>query len=412
MRSMYMPLVLTKTYYASIRLVLNGVVERPLTNAQPFFGCAEPYFGFASAQQQIMVYHHISITTNVAMNLATPAPAETDVLCGQDAKFLQHTGNKLLRDQLEDALEGYMKCADRQEKIAIIDKIIQVMRNNHRARFLRQCEGTGGWKEIDEQSVRDKVSHALRFAARRRKDGGNRTEKPRLVKRKKTTKVHTRKSLPSNISVSTDAESLDSDARKRVLSIHQLQQRILERMFATPDDAQSSEGEEDYMLNASSHSRNSAAEDNAGNKNRGAELDSLEPIPLPMNHRVPPHSYNEFASQPSPSHPFAPTRSGPALQLSSGFSGKGPHANPIREDSFPFTHTCPLRGFQPNSLPRIFEETDNTCRAYFELRTDDHFNIYRPQRSYPFSLPPSHATQFNSSPAPTSNLATWPFRFH
>ena len=127
-------------------------------------------------------------------------PASNDVLCGQDATYGQHPGNALLRQQLQEALGDYQLATDRRDKIVLIDNIITYMRETHNTRFVRLSdERRGCWTTVSEQSVRDKVSHALRFAARRQQkqsSKGNKEEtKTRPFKKPTMTKSKKRKSI-------------------------------------------------------------------------------------------------------------------------------------------------------------------------------------------------------------------------
>ena len=93
---------------------------------------------------------------------------ETDVLCGSKNTTLgKHHGNVLLSQRVKHHLEDYERATTRQEKSQINRSIINYMREKHGSRFLRQKGDV--WVEIEEQAIRDKVTHALRFASIRKK---------------------------------------------------------------------------------------------------------------------------------------------------------------------------------------------------------------------------------------------------
>ena len=91
-------------------------------------------------------------------------PSERDILCGKDKTYGKHTGNRLFRDRIEEMKVLYCSASSKQEKMAITKEIVRFMITEHGSRFLKK-EGDI-WIEINNQAARDKVSHALRFAAR------------------------------------------------------------------------------------------------------------------------------------------------------------------------------------------------------------------------------------------------------
>lgn len=94
---------------------------------------------------------------------------DTDVLGGsKNTSLRKHRGNMLLRDLIFEKLDDYDQAATKQEKVEINRLIINTMRKRYGSRFLRQT-ANGSWVQIGEQGVRDKISHAFRFACNQRK---------------------------------------------------------------------------------------------------------------------------------------------------------------------------------------------------------------------------------------------------
>ena len=97
-------------------------------------------------------------------------PSERDILCGQRRSngISQHPGNRLLRRMIENFVGDFEQANTMRERTLIYKRVIKDMRQKHGARFLRQHD-EGGWALLSESQVRDKVSHAIRFAAQQRK---------------------------------------------------------------------------------------------------------------------------------------------------------------------------------------------------------------------------------------------------
>ena len=142
--------------------------------------------------------------------LTFDAPTEFDVLCGSKSKAVsKHPGNVLLRQQVEhtNVQEKYKQATTKQERINLNSEVIQYMRVMHGSRFLKQNED-GTWSLAEEQSVRDKISHAIRHASTKKQPAP-----------------------PSEDAVCDNdlGEDVSSEDRERILRVYQLQQQILLR---------------------------------------------------------------------------------------------------------------------------------------------------------------------------------------
>lgn len=162
-------------------------------------------------------------------------PAPWDVLCSQDANLSQHKGNQILRYLIDKTVESYRQAKNRPDKVAKIDGIIKFMQEHYQSRFLRRKLDEGGllslgWEEIHGQNVRDKVSHALRFAAKQPK-GNKKTNKARRGSMRS-------RSVQMNETTNSveDGDFLDEKVQARLESIHRRQQEILRSMLAENDE--------------------------------------------------------------------------------------------------------------------------------------------------------------------------------
>eukprot|EP00977_Amphora_coffeiformis_P029318 scaffold39972_cov168-Amphora_coffeaeformis.AAC.1 len=234
------------------------------------------------------------MSEDTAVTVVIESPEPNDVLCGQDATYGQHPGNTLLRKQLDRALEAYQQATDRRDKIVLIDSIIKYMRETNQSRFLRQSDDAssrGAWTSVSEQSVRDKVSHALRFASRRQRKAtyAPQHKKPRTLKKPTLTKPKGRNSSNNkngSSSTSQPQDELDDTARAYVQKIHHCQQRILERMMSedeTEDDTTSTVPASSQMpVDPERSSHNTATEWQLETQLQ-QELETIEPIPFHTN---------------------------------------------------------------------------------------------------------------------------------
>lgn len=122
-------------------------------------------------------------------------PAPFDILCGKDKTFNKHQGNRVFRQTISAFQDAYAKAASKQHKMSITKEIVQKLRAEHGSRFVKLQKGQ--WQEISEQMARDKVSHALRFAA---KGGGCHKKIPIS----KASRLH---AGPAQLSACLDGES-------------------------------------------------------------------------------------------------------------------------------------------------------------------------------------------------------------
>lgn len=91
-------------------------------------------------------------------------PADFDILCGKDKTHAKSKGNQMFKERIEIMKVPYAAASTKQDKMKITKEIVAFMQLQFGSRFLKM-EGDQ-WEEITEQAARDKVSHALRFAAR------------------------------------------------------------------------------------------------------------------------------------------------------------------------------------------------------------------------------------------------------
>jgi hypothetical protein len=94
-------------------------------------------------------------------------PTDFDCLCGKDTTFGTHPGNRIFRQQILDSLPKYQAAKSKMDKMLVTKSVIAFMKKK-KSRFLK-LRNNGSWVEIDGQSARDKISHALRFAVSQQK---------------------------------------------------------------------------------------------------------------------------------------------------------------------------------------------------------------------------------------------------
>ena len=168
---------------------------------------------------------------NIQVTVAKPT--KFDVLCGSKSKAVaSHPGNILLSEKVEESLEAYQQARNKQERITINRSVILFMRKKYQSRFLKQNQD-GSWSVAEEQSVRDKVSHAIRHA---------------LAKKKKSNASAPTSYTLDDIKIHDlyeDAE--DAETRMRISRVFDRQQAILASMMQQT-------GDESSRLSTTSHS--------------------------------------------------------------------------------------------------------------------------------------------------------------
>ena len=84
----------------------------------------------------------------------------------KDKTHSSHPGNRIFRERIESMKEVYRGTKNKQGKMEITKDIVRYLQETYSTRFLKR-DGNGLWVEVTIQAARDKVSHALRFAARK-----------------------------------------------------------------------------------------------------------------------------------------------------------------------------------------------------------------------------------------------------
>lgn len=163
---------------------------------------------------------------------------DTDVLCGsKDTSLGKHPGNKLLREMINDKLDEYDAASTKQQKSKINRSIVNAMREKHGSRFLRQKVNGGEWTIISDQAVRDKVSHAFRFASTQRK------------KEEEFRKQHISYAETNTASLAAegDVDLQDSNFAQHMETVHSCQRRILQNMLSQTTEYESNSDAESGM---------------------------------------------------------------------------------------------------------------------------------------------------------------------
>jgi hypothetical protein len=94
-------------------------------------------------------------------------PMDSDILCGKDKTYSKHKGNILFRSKIMSMTTEYRSASNKPARMKLTKAIVQSLKTESNARFLRSVQGSDNglvWEEISDQQARDKTSHALRFA--------------------------------------------------------------------------------------------------------------------------------------------------------------------------------------------------------------------------------------------------------
>ena len=295
-------------------------------------------------------------------------PAPLDVLCGQDATYAKNQGNKVLRQQIELALDAYIKATDRREKIAKIDEIISFMRTNYNARFLRWCQGRCVWEEVSEQSVRDKVSHSLRFASKRRNKKNKKAH--RRIQNKPIT-LKSSKTRQETASEPVELKAVRCERRVSLATLHERQQKILQKMLHEVYEETDRDSPCFPVCQSSTHNVVDIDSDSSLEERLRKELDTIEPIPLHSNFKI-------------DSGKCSLTEDDPVHVVSRSPSSE--------DDTFPLSacsvETIPLKLVTSREMLSFCQSFDDVCpktietasvstRSGFSLRSDNHFDRHR-----------------------------------
>jgi hypothetical protein len=103
---------------------------------------------------------------NTSITTIITDPGPFDILCGKDKSFNNHHGNQIFRDVIFSYRRVYAQAWTKVDKMNLTKEIVHLLQTKHNARFLKCGNAVDVWEEISNQAARDKVSHALRFAAR------------------------------------------------------------------------------------------------------------------------------------------------------------------------------------------------------------------------------------------------------
>lgn len=90
------------------------------------------------------------------------SPTALDVVCARGKEAYMHPGNKRYRDIISKYLKNYIKAETKNEKSSIVLKIVQEVRNDAPAGFIRFCNIENLWYEIGDESSREKVGQTIR----------------------------------------------------------------------------------------------------------------------------------------------------------------------------------------------------------------------------------------------------------
>ena len=136
----------------------------------------------ASAEAKALITKALS-TNAATQQVLIHTPRTSDVLFGRGGGTNTHAGNRLFRDLINAHRRDYLK-ARKNDKPAITQRILEMVKEGHGGRFLKKApfsagggsnkkkgDGEGssvvgtGWHEVADSSAREKISQALRQRA-------------------------------------------------------------------------------------------------------------------------------------------------------------------------------------------------------------------------------------------------------
>jgi hypothetical protein len=88
-------------------------------------------------------------------------PTSLDICCGRGKRNWNHLGNVSFRNLIQSCSDAYMMAPTKNDKTAIVFKIVEDMRLEG-CKFLKQQVNSGRWMDIGDAQAREKVGHSLR----------------------------------------------------------------------------------------------------------------------------------------------------------------------------------------------------------------------------------------------------------
>ena len=238
----------------------------------------------AQQQQQSLP---VRFLRNVSVTI-DDEPRDVDVLCGSKSKTTgAHPGNELLRRKIEASIDAYHATTSLQQRITLNRSIVTFMRHTYGTRFLKAApKGSGsgsGWMLAEDQAIRDKISHALRFAAQQRKKQEQDQESTEPLSVMETSSSSSSSPSPSPIVVPSVVVPCKFERQQEIL------QRILQPNQAVPAVVEASFSSTVEPTIDSENSANDCKDDfDHDNYNQQDEEEiydddnDMEPIPLTM----------------------------------------------------------------------------------------------------------------------------------
>lgn len=89
-----------------------------------------------------------------------------DVLSGRNKLSFNHIGNRRFREIVAQSIDDYNTAQSRSEKYGIVETIMSHIAKSG-GRFLKQVDD-GSWQELDVETVRQKIAHAIRDTTKKR----------------------------------------------------------------------------------------------------------------------------------------------------------------------------------------------------------------------------------------------------
>jgi hypothetical protein len=103
-----------------------------------------------------------------------------DILCGR-GKSIAHRGNARFRELIDAKKDVYQAARRREDKTRLTCEIVAELRQS--SRFLLKDPKLQLWFEVDEEYIKEKVSHALRSRPNEERKRRSKPNKKKIVRK-------------------------------------------------------------------------------------------------------------------------------------------------------------------------------------------------------------------------------------
>jgi hypothetical protein len=112
-------------------------------------------------------------------------PSKYDVICGKGKQCYNHIGNRRFRVTIGTHVPRYQAAKTKSGKTAIVNSIVDIIRESKDARFVRYNKITSEWMELGDTGAREKVGQAIRDIVSSQRDPAQKARKAINEQRRK-----------------------------------------------------------------------------------------------------------------------------------------------------------------------------------------------------------------------------------